>query len=334
MSGLKRTAFTLVELLVVIAIIGILVALLLPAVQAAREAARRAQCTNNLKQIGIGLLNHESAKKTFPAGRHGCDLHLGPPSPASNPCGCSTEAVKEDGASAMVELLPFMEENALYDLVHYDRGGIWSYEKDYEIFFPDAERKRIATTRLASMVCPSSTAAPTCETCVGPGDQDKEGSTGSYAMVIGTLNIYSNPIPPNTNRSHHRCLNTGLFVYKLKRKIKQITDGTSKTFSVGEVKGEDTDHGINIWTCAFHGGSMMRNTVNSLNTPVGFPNTSGKSECRYGPCWNGAFGSNHAGGALFCFADGHVTFANDDVDSIAYEAAATYAGSEAAADVN
>ncbi|MEX0641138.1 MAG: DUF1559 domain-containing protein, partial [Pirellulales bacterium] len=216
--------FTLVELLVVIAIIGILVALLLPAVQAAREAARRAQCTNNLKQVGIALLNYEGVKRVFPAGRHGCDV-----ADTTRVCGCSGEPVKEDGASAFVELLPFMEENTLYDLVHYDRGGLWSYEQAYEIFFPDADRKKVATTRLASMVCPSSTAAPTCDTCTGPGDQDKEGSTGSYATVQGTLNINSAPIPPNTKSGNNRCMNTGLFVYKLKRKLKKITDGTSKT---------------------------------------------------------------------------------------------------------
>ena len=334
MTEIKRTAFTLVELLVVIAIIGILVALLLPAVQAAREAARCAQCTNNLKQIGIALLNYESAKKTFPAGRHGCDLHLASP----GFCGCSNEAVKEDGASAFVELLPFMEYSNLYDLVHYDKGGIWSYEPAYSGFFSDADpsRKQLVTTRIPMFVCPSSTGSPTCDSCgVGYNDpEDKVSATSSYATVIGHLNTYSPAFFPGVSASNHRCMNTGLFVYKLKRKIKQITDGTSKTIAVGEVKGEDTSDGFNLWSQAFHGGSMMRNTVNALNTPPGTPAAKPYSECRYGPCWNGAFGSNHAGGGLFCFADGHVTFFSDNIDKTAYDAAATYAQNEAVSDAN
>jgi prepilin-type N-terminal cleavage/methylation domain-containing protein/prepilin-type processing-associated H-X9-DG protein len=337
---MKRKAFTLVELLVVIAIIGILVALLLPAIQAAREAARRAQCTNNLKQTGIALLNYESAKKNFPAGRHGCDV---PRLSGTNWCGCETTSaggVKEDGASAFVEILPYMEYSSLYDLVHYDRGGIWSYVTspvDYTKFFStDPERKQLVTTRIPAMVCPSSTAAPICEGCgAGYNDpEDKVSATGSYATVIGTLSIYSPPYFPGVSASNHRCMNTGLFVYKLKRKIKQITDGTSKTFAVGEVKGEDTGDGFNLWSQAFHGGSCMRNTVNPLNTPVGFPFAKPQAECQYGPCWNGAFGSNHAGGALFCFADGHVTFISDNIATTAYEAAATYAGGEVVPDVN
>ena len=97
-QNLRRRAFTLVELLVVIAIMGVLVALLLPAVQSAREAARRTQCTNNLKQIGIGMANFEVAKKHFPPGEF---------KPAGVPAGA--------GLAWSCWFLPYIEENNLYD---------------------------------------------------------------------------------------------------------------------------------------------------------------------------------------------------------------------------
>lgn len=333
MNIVKRSAFTLVELLVVIAIIGILVALLLPAIQAAREAARRASCTNNLKQLGIALLNYEGVKKTFPAGRHGCDNWLAAP----GACGCSADGVKEDGASAFVELLPFAEYNDLYNLVHYDRGGIWSYVTspvNYTTFFStDPERKQFVTTRVPVLVCPSSTAGPTCDECAtGAGGynvpEDAVSAVGSYATMegIGSINTYG---------GNSRCVNDGLFVYKLKRKLKQVTDGTSKTIAMGEVKGGDTRHGFNIWSQAFRDGSAMRNTVNPINTPPGYPYMSGPfADCRYGPCWNGAFGSDHPSGAQFCLADGHVTFISDNIDMKIYQAASTFAASETVGDIN
>jgi prepilin-type N-terminal cleavage/methylation domain-containing protein/prepilin-type processing-associated H-X9-DG protein len=332
----SRLGFTLVELLVVIAIIGILIALLLPAVQAAREAARRSSCTNNLKQIGLGLLNYESAKKAFPAGRHGCDL---PITSGANRCGCSTEGVKEDGASSFVELLPFMEYSDLYSLVHYERGGIWSYVTspvDYSNFFStDPERKLLVTTRISLMICPSSTAGPKCEACATAGyavPDDVESAVGSYAAMHGQWNIY-------TMNSNVRCLNDGLFNYKIRRKIKQITDGMSKTIAFGEVQAPDTPDGYNVWTQAFHGGGPMRNAVNPINTPPGkvppnAPDYKPLAECRYGPCWNGAFGSDHSGGAIFCFADGHVTFIRETISTTVYKAAATYAGGESGVDIN
>src|SRR3954452_16010351 len=89
----RTQAFTLVELLVVIAIIGILVALLLPAIQAAREAARRTQCVNYLKQMGIAIANHESARKVFPPGASGC-FHLGNPCPCKD-LGSAAETYKQ-----------------------------------------------------------------------------------------------------------------------------------------------------------------------------------------------------------------------------------------------
>ena len=333
-----RKGFTLVELLVVIAIIGVLVALLLPAVQAAREASRRASCVNNLKQVGLALVNYESAKKVFPAGRHGCDL---PIASGKNACGCSPEGVKEDGASAFVELLPFLEYSELYDMVHYERGGIWSYVDspvDYtNFFFTDPDRKRLVTTRISVMVCPSSSAGPRCPTCEGLGDS--EAAVGSYAAMHGRRNRFIDDPAGIVSKSNVRCLNDGLFNYKFKRKVKQMTDGTSKTIAFGEVLAPDTPDGQNLWSQAWHGGGGMRNTVNPINTPPGRvpPGATPAdpyAECTYGPCWNGAFGSEHTGGANFCFADGHVTFVSELISTTVYEAAATYAGGESGVDVN
>jgi prepilin-type processing-associated H-X9-DG protein len=285
---------------------------------------------NNLKQSGLALLNHESALKYFPAGRRGCDRQM------TNPglCGCTNDPLKEDGASAFVSLLPYMENGRLYEMMHWETGGVWSYvtsPTDLSMFFGDADKKQAVLTRLPQMVCPSSKAMATCETCVAPPyvvGQDNLGATGSYAAVQGTLNINSAPIPPSTTSSNNRCINTGLFVYKLTRKMKQITDGTSKTAAFGEVRGEDTPAGFNVWSQAFRDGSAMRHTLNALNTPPGTPASGATVDCTYGPCWNGAFGSDHSGGANFCMADGHVTFITDDIDPDSYRAMATFAGNE------
>ncbi len=105
-----RQGFTLVELLVVIAIIGVLVALLLPAVQAARESARRAQCLNNLRQIGLAMINYESSKGELPAGR----LFCGPESASVSDNICNNERVSLSGFWV---ILPYMEQQALFDRI-------------------------------------------------------------------------------------------------------------------------------------------------------------------------------------------------------------------------
>src|SRR5438128_1478917 len=100
--------FTLIELLVVIAIIAVLIALLLPAVQAAREAGRRAQCSNNLKQIGLALLNYESANGCFPTAGQGSDYTSKPPATAYN-----------DGTGFHARILPFLEQAAVFNAINF-----------------------------------------------------------------------------------------------------------------------------------------------------------------------------------------------------------------------
>ncbi len=122
-SSQRRPAFTLVELLVVIAIIGILVALLLPAIQAAREAARRSQCSNNLKQLGLGFQNFASANGGFPARRYSS----------------ATEGVTGWGTL----ILPYIEEQALADKYN------WNYD------YYDPVNKSVVETKITAFICPS-----------------------------------------------------------------------------------------------------------------------------------------------------------------------------------
>lgn len=117
--SLRRAGFTLVELLVVIAIIGVLVALLLPAVQAAREAARRTSCNNNLRQLGIALQNYVDFAKTFPTGRLGCDGNTS----AAQDC-APFAASRRPGTSAFALLLPQMEQLNLYNQIGFQKGAV------------------------------------------------------------------------------------------------------------------------------------------------------------------------------------------------------------------
>jgi prepilin-type N-terminal cleavage/methylation domain-containing protein/prepilin-type processing-associated H-X9-DG protein len=322
----RPTGFTLVELLVVIAIIGILVALLLPAVQAAREAARRAQCTNNLKQFGVAILNYESAKKLYPPGRAGCDGQTCVPA-----CQGDTPQMGQS-TSGFVAMLPFMEGSDLYDLSSIDKGsgasnvwGVWN-EASSSFFsaWQDTPRLQLISSRPSFQVCPSNEADAFAEKSSAIYDPMLTApATGSYALCSG----HRGPKAlAQLGGIKVKCENTGLFVYKARRAHRKITDGTSKTFATGEVLGGHTPSGINIWTYAFRTGSVLRNTENSLNTPVGVPTTSPGSDCNYGPCWNGAFGSTHTGGANFGFIDGHVSYVSENVSLDVYQAASTIAG--------
>jgi prepilin-type N-terminal cleavage/methylation domain-containing protein/prepilin-type processing-associated H-X9-DG protein len=208
---LKRRwrAFTLVELLVVIAIIGILVALLLPAVQAAREAARRMQCSNNLKQLGLGMHNYEDTYKKLPPGAMG-----------TNPTGCAWNSNTGvcGAASPIYHMLPFLEQKPLYDQiwspltaggVTYPPGGPWPNHGPYPPY----------QQRIASFRCPSDGKS------TAPHPNNSAIATVNYCFSRGDL-IQDLVNPGNNLRgpfTTNRCVT-----------LAEITDGTSNTVAISE----------------------------------------------------------------------------------------------------
>jgi prepilin-type N-terminal cleavage/methylation domain-containing protein/prepilin-type processing-associated H-X9-DG protein len=333
-----RSAFTLVELLVVIAIIGILIALLLPAIQAAREAARRSQCVNNLKQIGLGIDQYESTNKKFPAGRKGCDgitvgstdRHPNPHMPnytVNNCVTCSGDpqapAPVRLGVSAFVMILPFMEQQGLYNSFDMTTPGsaLWLTT----VTMPSTSKNGIAVmTRPAEVVCPSDPGPATTQLEGDVQDCSGWGATGSYATVLGTMGPASPGLTTPSNNSIYKIDNDGPFIYKKQFVRKDIVDGVSHTFFVGECKD-----GLNKWTAAFR-YTTMRTTCNPINSPPGrggyvWTDTASVTQP---VLFNAAFGSFHRGGANFAFGDGHVTYITDIIDPTLYQALSTRANKE------
>ena len=304
----RAHGFTLVELLVVIAIIGILVALLLPAIQAAREAARRTQCVNNLKQMGIAILNYEDTKKELPPGRLGCDGYRND--------GCeivNTQPWMHNAISGFIFILPFLEEQALFDQFGVTTPeGITKYETTRNT---DPLYQAAMATRPQVYVCPSSFTEPILEddtSAVPP-------ATGTYAFVTGM-----NGPSFGNNAYNVKLFNTGAFVYLHKKELRQITDGLSKTAFVGEILIGHTPPSRNLWIQAHRHIDSLRTTEASLNSIPGL---------QIQPFWmdgsipvNGAFGSDHPGGGNFLFGDGRVEFISDSIDELAYHSLSTIAG--------
>ena len=220
----KRYAFTLVELLVVIAIIGILVGLLLPAVQAAREAARRMQCSNNLKQMGLAMLNYESANKRFPN---------------NNPVVARTPGQSIIQGPWTYAILPYMEQNAIYQAYDVNRG------------FSETPNRQFLTASLPMYKCPSSPVpAITSFVAVSPSFAPDRAATGGnrfdativeYASALSVLEPPMNLPPAGFVRPRGF-----LAQYTASNSIQVITDGLSNTIMFGESAGGPTRYNKRI----------------------------------------------------------------------------------------
>ena len=304
--GRQRTGFTLVELLAVIAIIGILIALLLPAINAARAAARRTSCANNMRQLGLGIINYESTHGAYPPGRIGCDDTGDQMTIRGCPRGLPAD--KKTAASGFILVLPQLEESALYNQLDVHHGGLWNRNVDDLEWYKNRSKCRAIKRRLDLFVCPSDTSEE-ISTVYLP----VKAATASYAFVQGSLG-------PDSSPHKVKYENNGMFVYVNKTKQRHIRDGISKTSMIGEVILSDVWESSNTWSYALANADCLRTTRNPLNTRPGDGIVLERQ--------NGAFGSQHAGGGIFCFADGHTVYIDDDIDLNAYQAASTISGGD------
>ncbi len=306
----RSAGFTLVELLVVIAIISILVALLLPAVQSAREAARRMECSNKLKQISLALANYETSVKVFPPGRMGCD-------------GWTQDVCKDNpgfqrpGTSGFVMILPQLEQQNLYDKFGFELGAVFPAQPNNTsdgttTGWRTADVDLAIQTRPDVFVCPSDSSKEKFGTT-----QD---ATGSYALCQG-----SNGPTFGIDQVKVKHYNNGTFLYRTQISSADIRDGVSNTMFVGETVDGHLQESANIWTVGSRHMHSLRSTDNPLNTMPGqgvFVK-DGSGNPLYGYKANGAFASRHPGGALFAFGDGHVTFVSENIDLPTYRALST-----------
>ena len=332
---MRRRGFTLIELLVVIAIIAVLIALLLPAVQAAREAARRMQCTNNLKQIGLGLHNYHSTLGVFPVG------YMIP-----GPSAALISFPDHYAWSVLAQMTPYLEQSTVYNALNFNfpvrtAPGFPGYgAPPFSIFLANTTAVAI---RVNVFLCPSD-GAPAPDPTSGP---------SNYAFSTGDgLTGPGGPGDPTGGN--------GAFILGPPQSVATLVDGSSNTAAASEQllgiagptssatppqdtrrallqdsqlpldaagcagagNGWELDKGVGWWE-----GGMRSTLYNHALTP-----NSKRFDCMgpynpLRPAWKAARGQ-HPGGVNVLYCDGHVQFAKDSVNPVAWAALSTRNGGE------
>lgn len=300
----RRPGFTLVELLVVIAVIAVLVALLLPAVQAAREAARRISCSNNLHQMGIALHNYHDAMRKFPPG-----------------------VVYPNGTFWSGSLLPYIEQGPLFNTLDFSQS--WSE--------PGTGNATACATYLSVYRCPSSTVPQH----IGVAGQGVDGRVPAtyIAVASGTDTRESGNAPDHAGLPDR----DGLMFVNSATRVASIVDGTSNSLAIGEALflpvgvGLDLDMGpnqlVDHWYIGTDGlGIGWPNGIREVSEAIGSTGVplNGLEMDIPADYKELGFSSRHIGGCLFVFADSHVQFVSDSIDSQVYSHLGTVAGHEVA----
>jgi len=298
---LRRRGFTLIELLVVIAIIAVLIALLLPAVQQAREAARRTQCKNNLKQLGLALHNYESSIRVFP------------PS-STSPIGKGVWNYPGSGPndpnihlhSFASLILPYLDQSALYGNLNYNVSAL------------DPVNRTMASTKIPAFICPSyaGSQVSTDTHYTGGSINFANFAIRNYvAMGAKTVLGLSGAIPPE-----------GILYPRSSTGFRDIIDGTSSTIMLAETR----EQGASVWVDG-SSASVAARWFNPMNPPTYGGTTTA---INYNPYFLGAqlYGPNnaidqtygpsslHTGGAHHLMADGAVRFISQNLDVNIYDA--------------
>jgi len=357
-SQTGRRAFTLIELLVVIAIIAVLIALLLPAVQSAREAARRAQCTNNLKQIGLALHNYESSNGAFPPAGESTNFN--------NPSGVPSSQFVDGNWSVLARILPYLEGGSSFNALNFNLA---EYNDAFGANYTGSSQV------VAVFLCPSSTRSPDGgRDGVDPNDPFSAINNGygyndygatcyidiSPIGVGGLGATLATPFRDKTTRAN------GL-LHQGKTRIAEITDGTSNTIAIGEDAGRDPRY-LSPYLEGYWDGNITRQAAMAVINPndpgpsggyapyrrywrwaeadegfgvSGVPNNKFRPDHEFAN-WpsppfvaqgnnagnNDEIASFHPGGANLLYGDGSVRFLKDSVNPVTLRGLVTCTGGE------